>query len=639
MRSRMRSFAAVLALALLAACPKPMSMSTSHEPLPGNGAKEAQGRFESARARFAQDARNADEFQAIVRDYPDDPIAPYAALYAGMAAHKQGDDTAAAAALGQVEGDAKTPDEVKQRARFWLGVADAAIGKSADAQRLLVPFDGKVEGDEQIELDAALAEALAGQGDTAGALHRYEAFFRRARPAERAYVATRVAALVDGLPNDQVAGLYDASDKGGAVCAYLGRRYAAILRAQGQGDRAERVLGETARARAAVGLPDEESVAAGNADPSLIGAVLPLSGKRRLVGEAAARGVGLAAGTFDRGTGGGVVAEGVPRPFEVAVEDAGDGKGRAAAAVDQLAVAGVIGIVGPVDKDAVDEAARRAETLGLPLVSLDVAEAGGAGSPYLFRAVVPVESRARALAEWALAHGAHRFAILAPDIPYGARARAAFEKAVVAGGCQVVANESYKKDVTTFVEPVGRIAKQGFDALFVPDSAARLELIAPQLAVADLTVQPIGGKKTAAKNKHGRAILLLSTAEAVSPKFLKGSGRYTLGAALAPGFYPDDADPRIGPYVQRFRLAYGDDPTWLDAYAYDAAILIRSAVEAGARDRAGVAAALAAVGTGSPVPGVTGDVAFDPSHGRADHGFLYTVVADGAGQAIHVLKK
>src|SRR5262249_44750836 len=131
---------------------------------------------------------------------------------------------------------------------------------------------------------------------------------------------------------------------------------------------------ETARARAAVGLPEEtEEGRAAGVDPQLIGAVLPLSGKRRLVGEAAARGVGLAAGTFDRGAGAGIAQEGVPRPFEVAVEDAGDGKGRAAAAVDQLAGAGAIGVVGPVDKDAVDEAARRAEALGIPLVSLDVA--------------------------------------------------------------------------------------------------------------------------------------------------------------------------------------------------------------------------------------------------------------------------
>jgi len=623
----------VVAALLLAACPR--SFNPHETGLPTSGAQEAKGRFETARAHFARDAHNADEFEAIVHDYPDDPIAPYAELYAGMASHKLGDDAGAVTRLEKLEGDPKAPDEVRQRARFWLGIADAAVGKSAEALKLLAPFDGKVDSAEQGELDAALATASAAQGDLAGALRHYDAFFRVARPAERAYVTSQVGALVDKLPNDQIPPRYEAADKNGPACALLGRRYAALLRAQGQSERAQRVLDESARARAAIGLPEEEAAAENGVEPQRIGAILPLSGKRRLVGEAAARGVGLAAGTFDRGAGAGIAEEGVPRPFEVTVEDAGDGKGRAGAAIDQLAAAGVIGAVGPVDKDAADEAARRAEALGLPLVTLDVAETGGPGSPYVFRAVIPVEVRARALAGWALAHGARRFAILAPDIPYGARARAAFEKEVVAGGGQIVSNETYKKDATMFVEPVGRVAKQGFDALFIPDTAARIELVAPQLAVADLVVQPLGGKKP----KRGRPIMLLATAEAVGPKFLKGSGRYTLGAAFAPGFYPDADDPRIGAYVARFRQAYGDDPTWLDAYAYDAALLLRSAVEAGARDRAGVAAALAAIGPRNPVAGLTGDLAFDGSHGRADRGFLFTVVGDAASQAIHVLRK
>src|SRR5262249_2183744 len=267
--------------------------------LPSGGAKDAQIRFETARAHFARDAHNADEFEAIVHDYPDDPIAPYAELYAGMASHKLGDDAGAVTRLEKLEGDPKAPDEGKQRARFWLGIADASVGKSAEALKLLEPFDGKVEASEQGELDAALATASAAQGDAAGALRHYDAFFRVARPAERAYVTSQVGALVAKLPNDQIAARYEAADKSGPSCARPGRRSAAVRRAQGQSERAQRVLDESARARAAIGLPEEEAAAESGVDPQRIGALLPLSGKRRLIGEAAARGVGLAAGTFD----------------------------------------------------------------------------------------------------------------------------------------------------------------------------------------------------------------------------------------------------------------------------------------------------------------------------------------------------
>jgi ABC-type branched-subunit amino acid transport system substrate-binding protein len=619
-------------LALLASCPS-AAFNPKATGLPAGGNPEASRRLDAARARLADHpAEVAPELGAIARDYPNDPVVPYARLYGGMAAHRQGDEGGAAATLAGVANDAKAPDEVRTRARFWLGVADATLGRHAEARRLLEPFVGNVDEDDAGELDAALAAADAAEGDAPAALARHDAFWKRARPAERAYILTRVAALVDGLPAAALAAVYAAADKDGPVAAFAGRRYAQTMRAAGQTDAARQVLAQTAHARVAAGLPDESEATVGGVDADRVGALLPLSGKRHLVGEAAARGVAVAAGTYDRGAAGGIAEDGVPRPFEVALEDAGEGKGRAAAALEALAAAGAVAVVGPVDRDAADEAARRAETLAIPLVTLDVAEAGAAATPYVFRAVVPVEARARALADWAVARGARRFALLVPDLPYGARAAAAFSAEVEARGGRVVARESYKKEAVAFVEPVARVAKADFDALFIPDTAARLELIAPQLAVADLVVAPPGARRP----KRGRNVLLVATAEAITPKFLRGSGRYTHGAALAPGFFPDDTDARIAAYVQRFRAAYGDDPTWLDAYAYDAALLVRAAVESGARDREGVGAALA---SGVPVAGLTGAIVFDASHGRADPGVLYTVVADGAGFAVRALRK
>jgi branched-chain amino acid transport system substrate-binding protein len=130
--------------------------------------------------------------------------------------------------------------------------------------------------------------------------------------------------------------------------------------------------------------------------------------------------------------------------------------------------------------------------------------------------------------------------------------------------------------------------------------------------------------------------VLLTTAEAITGRFLKGSGRYTNGAILAPGFYPDDSDERTGTYVARFRNVFGEDPTYLDAYAYDAAMLLRQAVERGGEGRDTVAAWLGAV---RGVPGLTGDIAFDGHGNRADRGVLYTVTDKGDGFVVTVLKR
>jgi branched-chain amino acid transport system substrate-binding protein len=477
-----------------------------------------------------------------------------------------------------------------------------------------------VSGVEVGELYAALAEAAAAGGDRLAALRYYDQFFTRGRPAEREYVIARVRTIVDELPAESVSTAWEAADKQGPSAAFVGRRLAAMT---ASGEESQSILAASAQARENVGLIEESRGGATSADPQIVGALFPLSGRTRRVGELAVRGLALSAGTFQVTAGQGASA-GSPRPFVVVVRDSASSPEQAVAAVDELTQGGAIAVVGPVDREAAEAAARRAEAARVPIVSLDVAESAvAAGSPHVFRVVVSVETRARALARAASSRGAKTFAILAPEHSYGARGARAFRDEVERLGGRIVVEEKYAKDATAFVDPVKKLAARAFDALFVPDAAAKLELIAPQLAVANLVVGTAGGKPT-----RGRGILLLSTAEALAPKFLKGSGRYAQGAILAPGFYPDDADPRIGPFVVRFRTAYGEDPDYLAAYAWDAALVIRAAVEGGARDRASLLAAMAA----AKVPGVTGEIAFDGSRQRADAGVLFTV----QGSAIRV---
>lgn len=636
----MKRPAAVLALlvlvAALGACPKRFDPTSPPDPTRA-GDPAARARFDRARVMFERDEYGAaaEEFERIAREFPEDPIAAHAALYAGMAAYRKGDHAAAAEALRPLADDRRLEEGVRKRARFYLGLSYAYLGRHADAWALLGPFEGELATDaETIELHAALAESAAGLGDGETALRQYDAWWAGARPAERAHIVTRVRGIVDALPEPAVRRAWQRAGKSGPAAAFLGRRLAVILRASGDAQGAADVLAASAGARAAIGLEDATPSRA-VADPQLVGAVVPLSGRGRLVGEAFLRGLALAAGTFDAAQAAAPPAEaasrGAPRPFSVAIEDGGASPEAAAQAAEALARHGVIAIVGPSDKEATDAAARRAEALAVPIVTLDVAGAPATeGAPHVFRIAPTVEARSRALAREAVRRGARSFAILAPKMAYGTRAAQAFRDEVERLGGAVLAEVTYERDATSFVEPVRAIAGKPWDALFVPDAASRLELIAPQLAVANLVVGPFGAKKP----RRGRAVVLLSLAEALSPKFLAGSGRYTRGALFAPGFYPDEKDPRIGAYVARYRAAYGGEPTYLDAYAYDAALVVRAAVEAGARERDAVAAAMAR----ATVPGLTGDIRFDASRERADAGVLFTVEATADGHEIRALR-
>ncbi len=346
----------------------------------------------------------------------------------------------------------------------------------------------------------------------------------------------------------------------------------------------------------------------------MIGAILPLNVREeRGIAQAAVEAFGLVAGAA---AGGGVA------PVEIRAAADPD---HAALAVDDVARAKVVGIVGPIDEAPVGAAATRAETLGVPLVSLaSRPETTGAPGHYIFHVVHSPEMRARALADRAVAAGVTRFAILAPDTGYGRAVAKAFEAALGKRGGTVEASVTYSSTTTSFDKIVTKLPKSGWDAIFIPDKADRVALVLPALATSGAYPKPLGTKRVV----DARPVLLLSTAEGLDAQFVANAGRYSEGAWLAPGFYADPTDAAAKPFVDRYTAAFGQPPQAIEAYAYDAAMLIAAASGGG---RGALASKLA---TGS-FDGVTGTIKFDEqSHLRADPGVVYTVVEDAGVYAI-----
>ncbi|HVK84247.1 MAG TPA: penicillin-binding protein activator, partial [Kofleriaceae bacterium] len=366
-----------------------------------------------------------------------------------------------------------------------------------------------------------------------------------------------------------------------------------------------------ANARAAVGLPRalEATVATptGAGDASIVGAVLPLGGQQGRVAEAAAAGLGLAAGVTD---GQGVAAVEVRAATDAAAS---------ASAVEDLARGNVVAVIGPIDSASVDAAGSRADNLGVPLLSLSTAAEKNAGGRFVFHMIHSGEARSRVLAQRALAKGVRKFAVLASENGYGRAMTAAFVDEVKRGGGTIVTTVTYKADTKSFAGFTAKLTGE-WDAVFAPAQADVLGLIAPALAATGKIPKPVGTKKVIG----GRPILLLSTAENLTAAYLVDAGRHSTGALFAPGYYPDDKDPASKAFLDRFIAAFGRAPGFLEAYAYDAAQLAAAARGSG---RAGLAQTLA---TGELV-GLTGTIKFDREHRRADPGVVYTIAEETAG--------
>lgn len=92
-----------------------------------------------------------------------------------------------------------------------------------------------------------------------------------------------------------------------------------------------------------------------------------------------------------------------------------------------------------------------------------------------------------------------------------------------------------------------------FEALFIPDFADRISVIAPQLAyygIEDVPLLGINGWN--------------------SPELLRTVGSFVEGAVFVDGFFAYSPYPFVKEFVDRYYAKYGEIPTFLQAQGYDA---------------------------------------------------------------------
>jgi branched-chain amino acid transport system substrate-binding protein len=512
---------------------------------------------------------------------------------------------------------------------FLMGLCEGELGNYAQALDLLRPYVatdpprmvGLRDLDNRAWLRATLAASLAAGGAPGDAIDQLDLYAQIEPTAAvgRSFAiqkAEEIAAKVS-----EASALQALSVRHGALArATLGPRAVAALRSRGDGPGAVRLDQETMAIRKQLGMEVDRPWAV-VADPLRLGLVIPMSGTQARLGEVILRGAMMAVTT----------APNAPQlmPFRLLLRDAAapaersdQGGGPSAGIADLARQEKVVGVVSTPDARGV----QLAKGDGLPLLLLDERPTGSGSSALAI--LHSSEARAIALARTALTLGARRFAILGPDSPAGKRLAAAYKGAVVAGGGTVTGHVTYPPAATSFSTAVASLRKLPFDALFVPDDANRLELIAPALAVADIWPRSPSQVFTAARAASAsgpgrREALLLSTALGLSGKFVHSVERYVQGALFCPGFYPSD-DMRSASFVTRFRETYGTLPTATDAYGYDAVSALRGAVERGARTRADVLRILST----QTFEGLTGNIRFGPGHNRIDAPLTYVVDGD-----------
>jgi ABC-type branched-subunit amino acid transport system substrate-binding protein/outer membrane protein assembly factor BamD (BamD/ComL family) len=339
----------------------------------------------------------------------------------------------------------------------------------------------------------------------------------------------------------------------------------------------------------------------------VIGCLLPLSGPFAIYGQETLNGIQLGMDIFNQSAGG--------KQIELIIRDTRGEAEEAVLGVEELAnEERVIAIIGPLTSKSAITAARKAQELEIPIITLTLREGITDEGEMVFRNFLTPSKEIESLlskAVWEIE--LRRFAIFYPDTPYGRFFMNLFWDRVDEMGGEIRAVESYNPDETDFAVEIKRMVglhyprpesvvqmlkeqkmaeakknpeesadpeeEQGegeeaeedepepivdFDAIFIPDNYQQVALIAPQFPFYSIF-----------------NVQFLGTSLWQSPELINDAGEYVQRAIFPSGFFKTSESPTVREFVKAYEQNFDSEPGILAANGYDTICFLKNLVAKG----------------------------------------------------------
>ena len=332
------------------------------------------------------------------------------------------------------------------------------------------------------------------------------------------------------------------------------------------------------------------------ADPMSVGVLLPIKGKFSRFGVKTLQGIELAFRIFN--------SEETDSKVTLYIEDSGDEPEQAIRGLNNLVIKNhVVAVIGPLLSKGIDQISQRAQELGVPMISLSRYE--GISGDYIFEAGLTLKLQAQEMARYAIETlKMKRFAMVYPRDKIGEETSQHFWNAVESMGGLIVGAESYGPNETDFRQPIDKLsglfyteARQrelddlakireaqnikrrtrrteqffalkplvDYDAVFIPDEPKITGQILPTFAYRDV--------------EH---VKFLGTSAWNSPEFLTRAQSNGENSIFLDAFFPDTESPLGKHFIDLYRRTFGQDPSSMEALAYDAGRIVDAALTSGA---------------------------------------------------------
>lgn len=370
-----------------------------------------------------------------------------------------------------------------------------------------------------------------------------------------------------------------------------------------------------------------------------VGVVLPLTGKRSVIGQQVLQGIQLALNQL------GFSAK---EKVELVVRDSAGGQILIDIIEELAGDPHMAGIIGPVLSGEVKKIVPVVDRYQMPAFTPTASSEGLPElSPFIFRNALTRKIQARSLAQYAINElELRRFAILYPAENYGIEFRKLFKKEVESLGGEVVTTVAYDRQQTDFraqilelggipdkqlekmaredllngrpfggikggdgklshpvvdmghwnnddIEKFKTSLELNYDAIFIPGFHDKVGLIVPQLVFYNID-----------------SVTLLGANGWNSPKLVANAGKYIKEGFFVDGFFSDSSRLGVQKFVEAFKTTFGKEATLYSAQAYDSAKILIQGVLEGADNRLKLKESLDGV---KSFPGISGTTTLLPS--------------------------
>jgi len=463
-------------------------------------------------------------------------------------------------------------------AKFRMGICYTRLKRPQDAIRILNELlNTFLSPSRMVQIFTLLGDNHLELKERLTALYWYgKGLLIPGPPSEE--LRKKVKSILDASSTEEELKSVESLYRGAYAGGYAKLRLAQMAKAQGNDPVAKRYLAEIEQEYRGMDYVVQARGLYETASPSAkskytVGVILPLTGIHGPFGERALQGIQTAIKETDSSL------------ISLAVRDSKGDPEEAEKAVEELVnVEKVIAIIGPLLSIDVESAAKKAQQLRVPLLTLSQKELPTGKGNFVFQnSLTPLE-QIQALAQFAINEFELRsFAVFYPNSPYGLYFKDLFNQEITRRGGKVLGSIGYQEGQTDFSQEIKGFFKVrvlskpdakkkkedefkplvSVDGIFIPDTHDRVGMILSQMAFFDV-------KGT-----------FLGTNLWNGPGLISIGGKAAEGAVFVDTFFAKSRSPEVIQFAEEFRKLFQRDPETLEALSYDAAKLIKEVLQSG----------------------------------------------------------